>query len=180
MIFQSKQNDVEGFNKSYNDLMQLLDTQPDYYAHPERAKGYFFSKMNQKDSSICYYRRFWNKHLNDSLCYFSLLEVSGTLSLMYRAKLNFDSALYFQKQNILVLTNSVIGKDLPWKEVLSPKIYNRNKYIFISYFFTMQTFINKFESQKDDNALIQAFEISKLSDEKLYQSIFSPDEGRDF
>jgi CHAT domain-containing protein len=176
-IYQAKQKDVLGYKKSVAELQILLENQNDYYAHVDRLNGFFFTRLNQIDSGIQSYRAFWFNHIKDTLCSnFSFLEVAGGLHQLYSLKQDFDSSLYFQKQSILLATLKPIGKDLTWRELLSPNIYNHNKFIFISYFFTMQTLIKKFQVNKDFESLKFAFEISKLSDEKLYQSIFSPDE----
>ena len=176
-IYQAKQKDVLGYKKSVDELQILLGNQNDYYAHVDRLNGFFFTRLNQIDSGILSYRSFWFNHIKDTLCSnFSFLEVAGGLHQLYSLKQNFDSSLFFQKQSILLATLKPIGKDLTLKELLSPNIYNHNKFIFISYFFTMQTLIKKFQVKKDFESLKFAFEISKLSDEKLYQSIFSPDE----
>ncbi len=176
LVFKAKMKDSVEFHSYFNELTALLKVQGNYYGNPERLKGLYFKNVNNTDSSIFHYHNFWAHHHSDSLKQFILLEVSNALSLLYEKKLNFDSALYYAKQNILVATSLNNSTDLSWNFILSPNVYKKNKYIFVSYFLIAQTLNEKYKYDKDIKALNQAFEISKLTDENLFQNIFSTEE----
>jgi CHAT domain-containing protein len=176
LVFSAKAKNNNKFDAYFKDLEQILMHQKEYFASPERLKAIYFKQFAKTDSALYYYRKYWANHYLDSLDKLTLLEASGALKELYSKKLNFDSSLFFSKQNILLATNLNPNQNLSWDYILSPKVYSRNKFIFISYFFVAQTLNKKYQKTKDIETLKLAFKIAKLTDENLFKNIFSSEE----
>jgi CHAT domain-containing protein len=173
LMHKARLKDSINFNKYLNELELNLETLPDKYGNLDRIKGFYADKMNQKEKSIDFYRRFWFKYKQDSTKHSMLLsEASQNLFKNYNALGNYDSASYFIKQNILIQT-PFWGKDLKWAEMYAPEVYGSYKYLLISYGVAAQMFVKKYKSDNDISALKQAFEIFKLTDNHLFQGISS-------
>ncbi len=154
-------------------LRQLLTVQPEYYSKIKSLKGYYYLRQRDTLTSMQFYRQFWDSHSNDT-CKNALFaaDASHSLFLYYNTILNYDSALYFIKQNIIAATGDQ-GYNVSWSYLLSPSFYEKNKRVVVSFPFAANVFYNKYEKQKDKNDLKQAYQIVKTTDSLLFDALLS-------
>jgi CHAT domain-containing protein len=143
------------------------------FSHINLIMGYNYYRKKEVKKSIDYYRLFWNEYINDTCKHYVFLgEAAQMLFNQYNNTNNFDSASYFIKQNILINT-PFWGKNLSWDEMLKEEVYGSYKHLIVSYGLAANMFLKKYNYNKDINDLKRAFQIFKITDNYLFQNIFS-------
>jgi CHAT domain-containing protein len=169
--------DEKAFWQTLSTLETLVKKQGfDYFAFPERLKGFFYRKKNDHRKTIDFYKPFWERHERDTTFnYFLVDETMYILIDVYSKMQKHDSALFYMHKDLFYKTPFYYKTPNIEDYFLSN---NYRQYSNPSAFMTQaaNTLFAKFADSKNEVLLKQALRAYILADSLLFPGIKSSDE----
>jgi CHAT domain-containing protein len=169
--------DEKAFWQTLGQLETIVKKQGvDYFAFPERLKGFFYDYNNNYREALDYYLFFWGKYKKDATFNYCLMdETLYILTSVYNKIHKPDSALFFHHKELFYKT-SFASKAFNIEDYFLPNNYRRfyNPSSFISD--VANTLFEKYCVTKNNFILKQSLKTYILADSLLFPGIKSSNE----